>query len=91
MSIHAALTITSMLVVSLLVNKQGMRQYSSNCNKYSKSRQISSEESQKLRGCDRENDPRGSGRCSQCGITATAVEVITLFAHRGSGRLEKVF
>ena len=91
MCIHTAVTLTSMLFLSLIVSKQGMRQHSSYCNKYSKSRQILSEESQKLLGCDLENDPRGSGRCSQYGITAAAVEVITKFAHRGSGRLEKGF
>lgn len=88
MSIHTAVTFTSKLFVSLLVGKQGMRKISSNCIKYNKSRQIFSAESRIIRGGDRENDPRGSGRCSQSGITAAAVEVITKFAHRGSGRLE---
>jgi len=94
MCIHAAVTLTSKLLVSLLVSFQGMRQNSSNEFKYSKSRQLlQSELSHNLLGCEcglrsRENDYRGSGRCNQCGLTAAAVEVITKFAYRGSGRLE---
>ncbi len=92
MFIHAAVTLTSKLFVSLLVSFQGMRQNSSNEFKYSKSRQLS----HNLLGCEcaarelraLEDDYRGSGRCHQCGITAAAVEVITKFAYRGSGRLE---
>lgn len=88
MSIHTAVTLTSLLFVSLLVSKQGMIQISSNSLQFSKSRQLLSEEAQNLLGCDLDNDPRGSGRCRQFGITAAAVEVITKFAHRGSGRFE---
>lgn len=81
MLIHTAVTF----------NKLCLKQIVTNCLKSSTSRQLFSKESRNLLGCDRDNDPRGSGRCGQFAALKSKVKVITKFAHRGSGRLEKGF